>query len=203
VNVPQVLSVSALPPTVAAAASDGGAAWRLERLSDPADLPALAELHEAFCRNFDGGVVRDARYWRDWIMADTAEKWLARDRQGRIVAWMAAIAWPAVDDKPARLVLRDFASSVEPVEVFVPLLGELAAAVPGWSSVPEVRYPAGIAAGLPVVSTVQDEALMYRLLKPFRLGGELIDTTERLVACLLAADSLPGRKLVFWYIDGF
>jgi hypothetical protein len=69
--------------------------------------------------------------------------------------------------------------------------------------VPEVRYPAGIAAGLPVVSTVQDEALMYRLLKPFRLGGELIDTTERLVACLLAADSLPGRKLVFWYIDGF
>ena len=171
--------------------------WRFGRPDLPADLPAMAELHQQYNATANGVVVRnDFRYWQQWVSSEAAPCRVARGNNGEICAYLYA------KQRNDELLIRDFAATPEAENAFGSMVCDLLPDLNTPAKPTSVLYPAFIKADLPVKEQCQDEALMFRLITPFKRGKLTINTSADLSPLLLENGAASGGY-VFWYLDAF
>ncbi|WPX08923.1 GNAT family N-acetyltransferase [Anaerocellum danielii] len=154
------------------------------------NIEIMDEIYKLYSANFNGPVVRNREYWLGWVKFEP-KKCLGYFIDGKLAAYL----FYRKNGKEVIILeygCSDLSSQEIPLMEFIKFIME-------GEDAQTIKYPKAIGFELTGSAELKDNSLMVNLITPFKLGGLLVDSTERLISIL----TREPDKFLFWGTDNF
>jgi GNAT superfamily N-acetyltransferase len=181
---------------------------RVRPLDFERDLPVVMNIYHKTSSFLNGPVVRSAEYWNGW-MKHAGHWWVAELPAGKVAACLRLVT------EEGQVRVTEFTAEEGFAGCFDWMVGEVLRQQDLVSET--VTCPVVIPSTLEPLAVTEDNYLMVRLVKPFRVGDFRVASTEQLQSLLKGSDlpvDLDQTRLnidrfsgtppfTFWEVDGF
>jgi GNAT superfamily N-acetyltransferase len=170
--------------------------YRMRPVDFDHEIPLLKAIHKEYSEKFNGAFTRDDYYWRYWVKMEGRNVWVIEDNNDKVIGY---ICFQYID---SCIHIDEFCVLFPYESIFDQVVGKLCSMMGRAES--EIKFSSLVQSGMKADRMEKGEYNMYRLIKPFSIGEEVIESTERLVDRLIGAETdNPVSDILFWGIDSF
>jgi predicted acetyltransferase len=184
------------------AGSDELSSYRIRPADFDREIPVMKAIHNEYSERFNGPFIRDDDYyWRFWVRMECRNLWMIEDVDARIIGYVSF----RYDE--GCLTIHEFCVLPPYDDIFDQVALKLILMTNHTAT--ELKFDSLIPSRLSADRFETNESGMYMLLRPLKVGDEMIDSTEAFVERLrgIAEKSRSGQNpisnVLFWGIDSF
>lgn len=169
----------------------------LRRLRIDDDLSDLREIHAEFSARFNGATVRSEEYWTRWVKPQFEDNaWVLEDHHDRL------IAYAVVEEQDGLINVKEFCARNGQERAFDDAVALLFEQIESRKGDGRVKHPCCIPTTMPTSLKTEWPYNMFRLISPFEMNGNRIETTDDLVRLIIGNSSDPDcPAYLYWHTD--
>ncbi|AUS95823.1 hypothetical protein CDQ84_06425 [Clostridium thermosuccinogenes] len=161
------------------------------------DMESIRRIHSHYAKSYNGIIIRDNdEYWEKWFKTEQKSVFVAQDAQGTVVSYICA------DVGDDRIRIREFGALSGFEDAFSSLASKAAHMLERANC--EIHYKGVKNPGMSIKRVAEENYHMIRLITPFEINGEPIETTRKLVSVMEGSRGKgQDSEFVFWDTDGY